>query len=185
MIGIKVPAGHHTVSMKYTPPGFNTGVLTLILGIIILVMFFMYDKKHNKVLLAKKKANELIKSGEADKYLEEIENAKKTANTSKKKKIIKSKGAVAEEPLKKAKDKAEKAAETAEELADDAKEAAEDVTKKAKKAAKDIKEKAEDIAEEAEEKISEAVETAEEAVDKAEDTVKQAAPKSGKKKKKK
>ena len=185
MIGIKVPAGHHTVSMKYTPPGFNTGVLTLILGIIILVMFFMYDKKHNKVLLAKKKANELIKSGEADKYLEEIENAKKTANTSKKKKIIKSKGAVAEEPLKKAKDKAEKAAETAEELADDAKEAAEDVTKKAKKAAKDIKEKAEDIAEEAEEKISEAAETAEEAVDKAEDTVKQAAPKSGKKKKKK
>ena len=36
LIGIKLPAGHHTVSMKYTPPGFNAGVFTLILGIAVI-----------------------------------------------------------------------------------------------------------------------------------------------------
>jgi len=103
MIGVKLPAGHHTVSMKYTPPGFNMGLFTLFIGIAALVLFFMYDKKHNKVLLEVQKANEIIKKGEADKYLAEVAKQKAEAEKKAKKnvQIIKSKGAVAAETLKK------------------------------------------------------------------------------------
>ena len=103
MIGVKLPAGHHTVSMKYTPPGFNMGLFTLFIGIAALVLFFMYDKKHNKVLLEVRKANEIIKKGEADKYLAEVAKQKAEAEKKAKKnvQIIKSKGAVAAETLKK------------------------------------------------------------------------------------
>ena len=169
LIGIRVPAGHHTVSLKYTPPGFNMGVVTLLLGIIALVLFYMYDKKHNKILIEKIKAKKLIKSGEADKAVEEAEKAKNAS----KKNMIKSKGAIAEEPLKKAKDKAKEAEEAAEDVAEEAKEAAEDIAEEAEEAAEDIaeevKEAAEDIVEEVEETaedIAEAVdETAESAVE--------------------
>jgi hypothetical protein len=169
LIGIRVPAGHHTVSLKYTPPGFNMGVVTLLLGIIVLALFYMYDRKHNKVLIEKIKAKKLIKSGEADKALEE---AAKTKDSSKKN-MIKSKGAIAEEPLKKAKDKAEEAKEAAEDAVEEAKETVEDIAEDAKDAVEDIaedaKEAAEDIAEEAKETaedIAEAVdETAESAVE--------------------
>ena len=114
MIGIKLPAGHHTVSMKYTPPGFNMGLFTLFLGIGVLVLFYMYDKKHNKVLLEVQKAKDIIKKGEADKYLAEIEKQKAEAAKKAKKnvQIIKSKGAVAAEALKQG-DKAEEEAEAA------------------------------------------------------------------------
>ena len=147
MIGVRLPAGHHTVSMKYTPPGFNLGVFTLILGIIILVMFYMYDKKHNKVLIETRKAKEIIKSGKADEYLAEIaaqEKAAKKKSGKKKAQIIKSKGAVAEESLKKAKDKAEETAEEAKEAAEDIKEKAEETVDTVEKAAEDIKDTAED-----------------------------------------
>ena len=43
LIGVKLPAGHHTVTMKYTPPGFKTGILTLIIGIALLVMLYKKD----------------------------------------------------------------------------------------------------------------------------------------------
>ncbi len=103
MIGIKLPAGHHTVSMKYTPPGFNMGIITLILGIGVLVYFYMYDKKHNKIMLAKQEAKDIIKNGDADKVLAEAEKEKaEQAKKSKKKvQIIKSKGSVAEGASKK------------------------------------------------------------------------------------
>ncbi|WP_295092454.1 hypothetical protein, partial [Ruminococcus sp.] len=87
----------------YTPPGFNMGIVTLILGIIILALFYMYDRKHNKIIIEKLKAKKLIKSGEADKAVEESENVKKSS----KKNIIKSKGAITEEPLKIENSKAE------------------------------------------------------------------------------
>ena len=76
LIGIRVPAGHHTVSMKYTPPGFNAGVVTLIFGVILIVVFYLYDRKHNKVLTERIKLKKLIKNGEAEKIIEED---KKTA----------------------------------------------------------------------------------------------------------
>lgn len=85
LIGIRLPAGHHTVSMKYTPPGFNTGVFTLILGIAVIVMFYMYDSKHNKILVERRKDKELLKNGG---------DASEAAPSQKKKEvqIIKSKG---------------------------------------------------------------------------------------------
>ena len=145
LIGIKLPAGHHTVSMKYTPPGFNTGVLTLIIGIAILAMFYIYDKKHNAVLKEKARVKALIKEGK-DPYAEE--NQKKKVVD-----IIKSKGAVAETALKSAeeevKETAEKAKETlsetaekAEELIEDAEEAVEETAEKAKEAVKDTAQEA-------------------------------------------
>lgn len=152
MIGVRLPAGHHTVSMKYTPPGFNLGVFTLILGIIILVMFYMYDKKHNVVLLAKQKAKELIKKGEADKYLAEIEAAekaaKKTKNGKKKAQIIKSKGAVAEESLKKAEEPEEK-----EEEPDENEEEPEEAPQETVEEASEEKEEAEEKAEKEEKPV--------------------------------
>ncbi|MBO7475191.1 MAG: YfhO family protein, partial [Ruminococcus sp.] len=157
LMGIRVPAGHHTVSMKYTPPGFNIGVLTLILGIILLVLFYMYDRKHNKVIADKKKTKELIKSGEADKIAKEAEKVNDT--TKKKVEIIKSKGAVAEEPLKKAKDSSEEAEEEAEELVSEAIDKAEDAVDKAADIAEDIKKKAEEAAETVVESTESAVES--------------------------
>jgi len=89
LIGVKLPAGHHTVTMKYTPPGFNTGVLTLLLGIAILVMLYNYDRKNNKVLLARAKGMEQTKSSLP---------AEKKDTQSKKAAIIKSQGAPDEKP---------------------------------------------------------------------------------------
>ena len=82
-IGIKLPAGEHTITMKYTPPGFNLGMVTLVLGIGIIVLFYLYDKKNNEILLARANGKE-----------EEEKTEKKTIQ------IIKSKGAVSEEELK-------------------------------------------------------------------------------------
>ena len=52
MIYIPLTAGTHKISMSYTPPGFVTGVILLIIGIVLCVLFYRYDKKINKVLLA-------------------------------------------------------------------------------------------------------------------------------------
>lgn len=116
MLGAKIPAGHHTIKLKYTPPGFNLGVVCLILGIGCLILFYLYDKKHNKVLLARAHDKELIKKG--------IDPA--TVDKKKVSEIIKSKGAVSEVNLKEQLEK-EKAAEDAE-------------AKKAEEAAKKVKE---------------------------------------------
>lgn len=95
LIAIKLPEGEHTVSMKYTPPGFNLGVVTFILGIAALVVFYIYDRKNNRVLIAKRelraKAKERKKLG-----LPAEENPDTAADPTEKKKvqIIKSKGAV-------------------------------------------------------------------------------------------
>jgi hypothetical protein len=42
--------------MSYMPPGFLLGVLLLLVGIGMCVVFYYYDSKNNKVLLARKKA---------------------------------------------------------------------------------------------------------------------------------
>ncbi len=63
LIGVRVPAGEHTISMTYTPPGFNLGVFTMVLGIAIIVMFYIYDRRNNPVLIARRKERELRKQG--------------------------------------------------------------------------------------------------------------------------
>ena len=118
MIGLRLPAGHHTVSMKYTPPGFNMGILLLIAGVAIVVFFWYTDRKKNVVMIAQQKIRERVKAGLPP--FEEEEAPKKAVS------IIKSKGAVKNVDLKdqdkEAPDKAEakKAVKEAEEKAEEA-----------------------------------------------------------------
>ncbi|MBQ9078504.1 MAG: YfhO family protein [Ruminococcus sp.] len=118
LIGIKLPAGEHTVSMKYTPPGFNLGVVTFVLGLAALVVFYIYDRKNNPILVAKRelkaKNKEMKKLGLS---AEEAAAAETVAGTEKKKvQIIKSKGAVEPVISEAVKKKAEKAAEEEEKI---------------------------------------------------------------------
>lgn len=56
MIYIPLTAGTHTITMSYLPPGFAAGVVLLFVGIAMCVVFYRYDKKNNKVLLARASA---------------------------------------------------------------------------------------------------------------------------------
>lgn len=201
LIGIRVPSGHHTVSMKYTPPGFNFGVLTLILGIACLIFFYMYDRKHNKVLIERQKAKKILKGEKVEEEPEEAEEPKETKSSKdnkeskaqkkpkenkkpddpnkKKVEIIKSKGAVTAEPIKKAE-------ETAEEVVNDAERFIANADEEFKKAADKTEEAAEEAVEEAEELAEEITEEAEETAEEIEEKAEKAAPKknnSGNKKK--
>ncbi len=60
MIGVELEPGEHTVKMVYTPPGLNIGWGLLIFGFACIVLFFIYDYKHNEVLIQKR---ELKKKG--------------------------------------------------------------------------------------------------------------------------
>ena len=59
MIGVELTPGTHTVTFSYTPPGFVMGVVLFILGIGMLVLFYRYDKKNNKVLIAAARSKKL------------------------------------------------------------------------------------------------------------------------------
>lgn len=63
LIGIKLPAGEHTITMKYNPPGFIMGIFTLIIGLGIIVLFFIYDNKYNVVIIEERKRKERVKKG--------------------------------------------------------------------------------------------------------------------------
>lgn len=110
LIGVKLPAGEHTVTMKYTPPGFNLGVVTFILGIAALVVFYIYDRKHNLVLVAKREQRAKDKERKRLGLPAEEETEEAAPKTEKKKvQIIKSKGTVEPNLSETAKKKAEKA----------------------------------------------------------------------------
>lgn len=83
-IGIPLEPGTHTVTMKYTPPGFNLGVVTLILGIAIIVLIYL---KSDKKIIAQ--------LAEQQKKLEEEQQKAQKKAKEKVNKLIKSKGAVA------------------------------------------------------------------------------------------
>lgn len=108
LIGVRLPAGEHTIKMKYTPPGFNFGIITLIFGIAAIVLFYIYDRKKNPILVAmresKAKAKERKRLG-----LSAEEEPDETSDRKEKKKvqIIKSKGAVDEAVSDSAKKKEE------------------------------------------------------------------------------
>ncbi|WP_173385101.1 YfhO family protein [Ruminococcus flavefaciens] len=188
LIGIRLPAGHHTVSMKYTPPGFNMGVVTLILGIIALVLFYRYDKKHNKVLIARKKRNELFKNKTVDEIVAELnkeaETSKSKSKKKKKPKPEKAEGSsedteekteaaeteanAEEKPAEKSKKKAKASLVVAvpESDKEEAEEAVNDAERFIRNADASLKEGITEVADEAEETAGEA---AEELADKAED----------------
>lgn len=110
LIGIKLPAGEHTVSMKYTPPGFKIGVVTFILGIAALVVFYIYDRKNNRVIAAKRELRAKAKERKKLGLPAGEETSGEEEKTEKKKvQIIKSKGAVESKISEAAKQKAEKA----------------------------------------------------------------------------
>ncbi len=99
-IGIELEPGEHTIEMKYTPPGFVLGVITLILGIGAIIVLYMYDRKNNAVLIARIRAKKRAAEG-------------LPAETAEKKNvaIIKSKGSVADIPVTEAEEKIEQAAD--------------------------------------------------------------------------
>ncbi|MBR1555659.1 MAG: YfhO family protein [Oscillospiraceae bacterium] len=53
MIYVPLDTGTHTITMSYTPPYFVLGVIMLGVGVAIIIMFWQYDRKNNKVLIAK------------------------------------------------------------------------------------------------------------------------------------
>ncbi len=136
MIGLRLPAGHHTVTMKYSPPGFNTGIILLLLGIAACVAFYITDRKSNPVMIAERKAKERRKAG-----LPEV-NA---ADGKKPVQIIKSKGSEVAAKAEAVKDKAaEKAEQAAEAVEKEVRETAEDIAEKVDKTAEAVKETAKD-----------------------------------------
>lgn len=88
MIGLRLPEGHHKIEMTYSPPGFKTGVILLILGIGAIALFWWYDRKNNPAILQMIDARNNRKNGIPDEEPDE----KKSNGVQ----IIKSKGAVAE-----------------------------------------------------------------------------------------
>jgi hypothetical protein len=198
-IGIKMDGisdGEHTISMTYTPPGFKTGAVTFVLGVIAIIVLAIYDRKHNPVLLARREAKKRKKEGLPEETSEAQENVKETAEKTdekadpqeplKKKKaqkrpssqtptksgvqIIKSKGEVAGNVEEKAREADEKAkAEEAE------------LQKKTDELIKNFNENADEATEKAEETVEKAAETAENAVEAATDEAKEAAKEAVKK----
>lgn len=102
-IGIELEPGLHTVEMKYTPPGFTVGVVLLIFGIGAIVLFYLYDRKNNKILLAriraKKRAAQGLPPEEPQRPVSEVLN------------LIKSNGAVADMDMNEAEQKVREASE--------------------------------------------------------------------------
>ncbi|MBQ8905164.1 MAG: YfhO family protein [Ruminococcus sp.] len=72
-IGIPMEAGEHTVTMRFVPAGFTTGLALFCMGVACVVMFFFYDRKHNKMLLALVRE----RKEKRDAFLEVRANAKK------------------------------------------------------------------------------------------------------------
>lgn len=94
MIGLRLDEGHHTIEMKYSPPGFNTGILMLILGIAAIVLFWWYDRKNNPAVIDKREAKANWKKGIYT-VAQPVSEEKKDSKV----KIIKSKGAISEVEL--------------------------------------------------------------------------------------
>lgn len=76
-IGIELEPGEHTVTMKYTPPGFVVGMCCVVVGIGLVVLLYLYDRKHNKVLLARIRAKKRAAEGLPPEETEEKSAKKK------------------------------------------------------------------------------------------------------------
>ncbi|MBR4627515.1 MAG: YfhO family protein [Ruminococcus sp.] len=193
-IGIRmddISDGEHTISMTYTPPGFKIGVFTLILGIIIIIMFVIYDKRYNPVLKARREEKERKKLGlteetpEADEQKssndsdkdEKSDGSEKTKKKDEKPSIIKNANA----DMKKSKNgvqiiksKGEVAGnveEKARKADEKAEEEAKELQQKTDELIKNFNDNASEVAEETEEAVSEAAAEAESTAETAKETV--------------
>lgn len=52
MIGIRLPAGTHTVTMTYTPPGWWIGIGALCVGLALIVLLWFGDRKRYEAMVA-------------------------------------------------------------------------------------------------------------------------------------
>ncbi|MDE6004419.1 MAG: YfhO family protein [Oscillospiraceae bacterium] len=53
MIYVPLTAGTHTVTLSYLPPYFELSIVLFIIGIGVIIMFYRYDRKNNKILIAR------------------------------------------------------------------------------------------------------------------------------------
>ncbi len=67
MIYVPLSAGTHKISMSYTPPGLIPGLVLLAIGIAMCVLFYQYDKKNNKILLARSRAKKAAEKQQSEK----------------------------------------------------------------------------------------------------------------------
>lgn len=67
LIGIELTPGEHTVEMTYFPPGMKIGFVLLIAGVVFIVFIYRYDKKNNKILIARYRAKHGDKAVPANK----------------------------------------------------------------------------------------------------------------------
>lgn len=128
LIGLRLPEGHHTVSMKYSPPGFRTGCVFLVFGIAAIVLLFIYDRKNNMIMIQERELAEMRKKGitppAEDKSVPVAQ-------------IIKSKGAITEKPLKQEKQEDSDDDEKPEEAPDEVSEAVDETVDAAEKPQKE------------------------------------------------
>lgn len=59
MIAVELEPGEHTITFSYIPPGFVAGVILFVLGVGMVILFYRYDSKNNKVLIALKRNKKL------------------------------------------------------------------------------------------------------------------------------
>ncbi len=52
MMGVELSPGTHTITFRYVTPGLIPGVIFMLLGIGMVILFYRYDRKNNKVLIA-------------------------------------------------------------------------------------------------------------------------------------
>ena len=128
LIGLRLPEGHHTVSMKYSPPGFRTGCVFLVFGIAAIVLLFIYDRKNNMIMIQERELAEMRKKGITPPA--EVKSVPVAQ-------IIKSKGAITEKPLKQEKQEDSEDDEKPEEAPDEVSEAVDETVEAAEKPQKE------------------------------------------------
>ena len=128
LIGLRLPEGHHTVSMKYSPPGFRTGCVFLVFGIAAIVLLFIYDRKNNMIMIQERELAEMRKKGITPPA---------EGNSVPVAQIIKSKGAITENPLKQEKQEDSDDDEKPEEAPDEVSEAVDETVEAAEKPQKE------------------------------------------------
>lgn len=128
LIGLRLPEGHHTVSMKYSPPGFRTGCVFLVFGIAAIVLLFIYDRKNNMIMIQERELAEMRKKG-----ITPPAEGKSVPVAQ----IIKSKGAITEKPLKQERQEDSDDDEKPEEAPDEVSEAVDETVEAAEKPQKE------------------------------------------------
>ncbi len=79
MIYVPLTPGTHTVTMSYTPPGFVMGLVLMLIGIAMCVVFYRFDSQNNKVLLARANSRKAARA-QSEREQKEKQKAEKSAS---------------------------------------------------------------------------------------------------------